>query len=430
MRPTGRAPLVEAALPSLRRNISWTFAGNLVYVLCQWGMLTVLAKLGNPQMVGQFALGLAVTAPVVLFANLSLRQVQATDARRQYAFGDYLGLRLLTTALAFLVIVGVAFVGYRPETALVVLAVGLAKSFEAVSDAFYGLLQQRERMDRIARSMMIKGVLSLAALGVTVYATGSVFWGAVGLAAAWAAVLLLYDARSGALLLPGKPLPSEDSPARPRPRWDGRTLAGLAYLALPLGVVAGLISLNANVPRYLLEHHLGEREVGIFSAMAYIMVASGVVVNAVGQSASPRLARHYADGERKAFSGLLVKLCAVGALAGAAGVTVAAVAGGPILSLLYTPEYAAYAGAFVWMMAAAGISYVASFLGFGLTAARRFRVQVPLFIGVVFTTVVACAILVPILGILGAALGVLAGMISQLIYECAILAYDVVNGRR
>jgi len=55
---------------------------------------------------------------------------------------------------------------------------------------------------------------------------------------------------------------------------------------------------------------------------------------------------------------------------------------------------------------------------------------VPLFIGVVFTTVVACAILVPVLGILGAALGVLAGMISQLICECAILGYDVVNGRR
>ena len=46
---------------TLRRNFSWTFAGNAVYAACQWGMLVVLAKLGSPEMIGQFTLGLAVS---------------------------------------------------------------------------------------------------------------------------------------------------------------------------------------------------------------------------------------------------------------------------------------------------------------------------------------------------------------------------------
>ena len=74
---------------SLRKNFSWTFAGNVVYALSQWGMLTVLAKLGSPEMVGRFALGLSITAPIVMFTNLQLRQIQATDARGEYRFGDY-----------------------------------------------------------------------------------------------------------------------------------------------------------------------------------------------------------------------------------------------------------------------------------------------------------------------------------------------------
>ena len=90
-------------------KFSWTFAGNVVYSGSQWGMLMVLAKLGSPEMVGQFALGLAVTAPVIMFANLQLRGVQATDARREYRFGHYLALRLFTTALAILVITGIVF---------------------------------------------------------------------------------------------------------------------------------------------------------------------------------------------------------------------------------------------------------------------------------------------------------------------------------
>ena len=108
--------------------------GYAVYVGCQWGMLVVLAKLGNPEMVGRFALGLAITAPIVLFANLGLRPYQATDAKQRYAFGEYLALRLLTTAAAFLVVVGVVLAtGYGWETALVVAGVGLAKCFEAMS---------------------------------------------------------------------------------------------------------------------------------------------------------------------------------------------------------------------------------------------------------------------------------------------------------
>ena len=144
----------QARLPalSLKQNFSWTFVGNGVYQACQWGMLVVLAKLTSPEAVGQFALGLAVCAPVVMLTNLQLRAVQATDARGEYEFADYLGLRLLMTGLALAVIAGVALVAYSSVTTLVILAVGLAKSFEALSDVLYGLLQQRERMDRIAKS--------------------------------------------------------------------------------------------------------------------------------------------------------------------------------------------------------------------------------------------------------------------------------------
>jgi len=74
---------------TLRVNFLWTLAGNVIYATCQWGILVVLAKLGTPQMVGEFALALAVTAPILIGAGLSLRSVQATDALREYKFRDY-----------------------------------------------------------------------------------------------------------------------------------------------------------------------------------------------------------------------------------------------------------------------------------------------------------------------------------------------------
>ena len=97
--PHGEEP-PKPARPSLRRNVAWTGLANAVYAGCQWAILVALAKAGSAEMVGQFALGLAVTAPVFMFANLQLRSLQATDAKEQYAFADYLGLRVLGVVIA------------------------------------------------------------------------------------------------------------------------------------------------------------------------------------------------------------------------------------------------------------------------------------------------------------------------------------------
>ncbi len=409
-------PVVEHTAPplSLRRNFSWTFAGNVVYAASQWGVLVVIARLGTPEMVGQFALALAITAPVIMFANLQLRAVQATDAKRAYAFADYLGLRLLTTAAALALIAAIALLsGYRAETALVILFVGFAKSCEALSDIVFGLLQQRERMDRIAKSLMIEGPATLAAMAAVLALTGSIAAAAAAMALVWLLQLLLYDARSAAHILR----------AWPRPRWHWPTLRRLAWLALPLGVTMLLLSLNTNIPRYVMERAWGEADLGIFAALTYLIVAGSTVVAALGQAASPRLAAYYANADARAFRSLLLKLVAIGALLGAASVTVALLLGEPLLALIYGPAYAAHADTFVLVMLAGGLAYVSSFLGYGMTAARFFRTQAPLFASVLFVTAAGSLTLIPSLGLRGAALALIISSGFQLVTSLGVNLY-------
>ena len=406
---------------TLRRNFSWTFIGNAVYAACQWGMLVVIAKFGSPEMVGRFTLGLAVTAPVFMLTNLQLRAIQATDAKQQYLFGDYLALRLISTtvALGAIAIISLAS-GYGWQLSQIILLIGLAKAFESISDVFYGLIQQHERMERIAVSLMIKGPLSLLLLGTGVYISGNILWGAVGLAVSWAIVLVGYDLRSGKLILTKYLQTSQSTEPRRgksvavlRPLWHLKTLKKLVWLALPLGLVMMLISLNTNIPRYFIESYLGERELGFFAAIAYLMVAGNMVVSALGQSASPRLAKYYAAKNSRAFRQLLVRLVGIAALLGGLAVIAALVAGSQILTLLYQPEYAQYTDLFVWLMVAAGISYISSFLGYGMTAARYFRIQMPLYALGTTTSVLACLWLVPILGLQGAAIALIMSALVQ-----------------
>ncbi len=409
---------------SLRANFSWTFVGNVVYAACQWAMLVVLAKLGSPEVVGQFALGLAITAPVIMLTNLQLRGVQVTDARHEYAFGEYLGLRLAVTPLALLVIAGITLAsGYGGRTALVILFVGLAKIFESISDVFYGLFQQHEQMDRIAISMMVKGPLSLVALGVAIILTGNIVWGAGALAAVWAFRLLTYDIPGGAATLRAAHV--RDVDASLRPRWDRRRMLRLTWLALPLGFVMMLGSLMTNIPRYFIERFEGTHALGIFAAMAYIVVAGTTVVDALGQVISPRLARDFAAGDVGAFRALTAKVLGISAALAAAGVLLSLVVGRQVLTLLYRPEYAAHLNVFIWIIAAAGIGYLASVFGYAMTAARQFTIQVPIYAVSIVVVIIACALLVPDHGLLGAAWATFLMFAVQLPLKAAAILYGL-----
>jgi nitrate reductase gamma subunit len=95
--------------PHLGVSVFWTLSGYAVYMACQWAMLILVVRLGSPEKVGEFSLGLAISAPVILFTNLGLRRLQVTDAARRFTFADYFGLRLLMNALALCGIAAIAF---------------------------------------------------------------------------------------------------------------------------------------------------------------------------------------------------------------------------------------------------------------------------------------------------------------------------------
>ena len=404
---------------SLRKNFAWTLMGNFVYGGSQWGMLIIIAKLSTPEMVGRFILALAVTAPVIMFTNLNLRAVIATDACKRFFFGEYLGLRvIMTMAALFVIFCIVAAADYGLELSMVIMAVATAKAVESISDVLYGLMQQHERMDSISVSIVIKGFVSLAALSIGIYLTRNILWGVIGFAVAWTLPLILYDIpRARSLFTSSSDDASAEHGLRAAllPRFSLIPLKTLALLALPLGVAALLGSLLTNIPRYFIQSAMGERALGIFGAMSYVIIIGARIITALGESASPLLAKYHASKEERRFTALLLKTVGIGVLIGAAGIAAALVAGKEILTVLYRAEYAENVNAFVWLMAAAGIGYAGLFLQYGITAARDFKVQPIILLVSMAVLLISCAALIPAYGILGASIALVLSSISQFI---------------
>jgi O-antigen/teichoic acid export membrane protein len=152
---------------------------------------------------------------------------------------------------------------------------------------------------------------------------------------------------------------------------------------------------------------------GFFAAMAYLMVAGGMVINAAGQSSAPRLARYYSQRDSAAFRRLMLKLVGLALILGAGGIGVAVWRGRDVLTWLYRAEYAEHVEVFVWVMVAASISYFGSCLGYGITATRAFQHFLAPYFVLMVITFVASALLIPLMGIKGAAWTLcITGMVS------------------
>src|SRR5229473_3855783 len=406
---------------SLCTDFSWMFVGSAVYAAGQFATLMLLAKLLRPEHVGQYALALAVVYPVIQLTNLQLRAVMTSDTRQQTHFGHYFGLRLLTTLLALVIIFFITqLLRYGWELTSVLLMVGVAYAVEAISDVYYARLQLHDRMAEISKSLIARALLSVLALAVATYVTRSVLWGISGVVLARAIVLLGYDVRgrTHGLHVQAKGFSRTEPLA---PQFDLTVQRELLWVSLPLGIVVLLGCLNSSMPNFFIKHALGERDVGIFAAIGFVVSIGNMAVVSLGQSAFTRLARSYATGNLAAFSSLLAKLLAFGAMIGLSGMVISKFAGREILAILFQPEYAERADLLPWIMLAGGVLYMAQFLGFGLTAAGFYNSQVILNILANLSLLAACYWLIARQGLLGAILAMLIAAIVQLAASVMIL---------
>ena len=392
-------------------NASASLVGNVVYSACQAGLLIVLARVGNATMVGQYALGLAVTGPVMLLSSLQLRSVQATDAANHNHFSEYLALRFCTSGAALVVIAVIsALMTHSAASALVVVLVGALKNADAVSDVYRGLMQQAERMDRVAVSMVLRGLVGLVPFALALVLGLSL---AAALAIAIGAGLLVWsfwDVRSARRLLGAG---SANRWLGVAPRFERARLATLARTALPLGLVAMLLSLNSYAPQYAIRHLGSEAQLGVFAALLYVAMATRVLIGAAGQSASPRLAKLYEAGDAAAFRALHAQLLLFAVAIGLAAIAAAALLGKAFLLLVLGAEYAAHARLLVELAIVSFASHVVSVQGYSVTATRCFNAQFPVAAIVAATTIATAYTLVPAHGASGAAAAILAGSLAQ-----------------
>lgn len=402
---------------SLRRSFIWNFAGNGLYNFGQWLLLVVLARVASPQIVGQFFLTLAVSAPVFLTVGMNLRTVQATDAASRWKLADYLLLRHILNVAAVFVAMAVGYlIGMRDSVLVALAVICLAKCVESVSHTYYGFFQRHERLDLVSRSLIVRSATGPAFFLLGYLLTDELTGACLGLGLGWLLPQLLLDRRNVTRL--AMSLGIVLGPLRSASRSG---VLALARKSAPLGLDAGISSLALNVPRYAVNFLLGSAQLGIFAGLAYLAQAISMVTTTMAVVVVTRLAQYHHEGRRSAFTRTLGKLVLFALAVLAVTVAGSAVIGGPFLRLTLGPEYVDRA-LMMALMVSAGLMTLQRSLCKGLEASLHYKTY--LLVDLLTTGVVAASVwpLIQSWGLLGAAAAIAVGFaVGCLAAGCALV---------
>lgn len=354
---------------SLKANFVFALAGNLLYTVSQYLILTVLIKNFSSGEVGTYLYALSFVTPIVIPFDMQLRSFYVTEKKDGWSFHDYQGFRLVSNGMALLVILLAALV-LKPAMMLTICLVGFSKIIESQSDMYYAAAQKAERMDYISYSKFAKGICALALVGACIYAGFSINQVLAAWCGLWLAVLLLFDSRISL-----------------RVAGIGRK-AGIVFrkdaflslfkIALPVLLLSFVDKFAASYPNYVVENKLGLSAVAIFGAIIYFRSIGAQVINPMGAVVAPRLANYWSEGKHQDFLHLLRRTTLGALLLGVAGIVVALLFGKWILPLLYTDEYAAYTQLLVLVMVYCLVTYLYVFIGTAITCLRVHWVKLPI----------------------------------------------------
>jgi O-antigen/teichoic acid export membrane protein len=398
-------------------------SATVVYTACQWLTIVFLSRFVGAESLGTYALALAIVTPVITLSNLQLRYLLCSDAKKDFSFGNYVFVRITTVALG-LVVICLWSVGQRVATFLVILALGTARSSDAMCDILHGYLQAHGRMDRIAKSLMLQGPLQLTAFLTVTTITHNMVLGIAAAALISMSILVGFDLKSVRLVQqPGeKNVFEQIAPFFHFSKETWVKVRKLMWLGAPMGLVMGLNSLIGNVPRYFLAYNHGQALVGVFAALSYLTLPGGIVVAAYCDSAFAQLARWGAEGNFRQVFKALTPLIVAALVIGLAGWVVAYEGGRLLLSLCYGNRYAVYTPSLIWLMAGACFLYISTVLGYAVTSLREFHVQVPFRVVHLAGMYLVCLYLIPKEGLLGAAKSIFASSVGSAVATAILLA--------
>ncbi|WP_017548164.1 lipopolysaccharide biosynthesis protein [Salinicoccus carnicancri] len=298
-------------------------ASTLLFSFNQWIQVILITRLIGLYEMGLFSYFLAIVAPLVLFSRFSFSDLVPTQRKYSYGYTIFARFRGILNYVFLLSMAGFALVmDFKPYEMACLMLFSLFKFYETKEEFIYTENIAEANIRFLAHSKIIKSVVTIVCFTLAVVFTRSLMAAIISLLAAQVLVYYSYDRR----------FTSYDHHMA---KLFGRMhFKHIFWLGIGLSLVGLLSSLNANVPRYFIEHYHSVEDLGIYATIMYFAAIASNIVITVNQSYIAELAQAARQSFRK-FYGEFFRMMGIYLAAIVLGNAVLILYGNDILVFVY-----------------------------------------------------------------------------------------------
>lgn len=336
-------------LKILNKSDYWSYiAGNLFYAGLTLAYGVFIARWVGVEEFGRFNYLISIAAPIFIFMGGGLRIFASTDVKHQYSDSEYYQFRLKSAAVASIAVIAVggAFVAHWP----VVIAYSLYRYLESVVEIGVALFQRQKKLGLAGKILCRQSLFLIGVFGLSVWTFRSPAIGFFLLTAALGGLLVYRFQRIRAQI---------DIPR-------AFTGGGIFRSTWMLNLTTVALTLNINIPRFVLGKTSSLVELGIFSATLNLVFVATLFVGIFSQlnmASAGSVSKKFI--KRQLFLALMV----------GAGCLASVPFAGGILRLLYGQAVPIDLELYFLLMVYAIFACLMSALNYALAAERKIKGQ-------------------------------------------------------
>ena len=389
---------------SVKKNILWNSIGTFVMFFCQWLMMVLVVRLSGYADSGILSLSISCGNVFLIIAAFGVKTYQVSDVKGKYQAGQYYAAKIFSIILT-LVIAGIFVLvsSYEGVEKTAIILYALYIMVYSYSDAIYGELQKKWRLDIAGISMCIRHIAALILFCLLIWLTREIRFAILIMLIVSLVVLFVYD------------LPQTKKRGHISIIPDFAEKKGLLLLkeCFPYAIYTFLHTLVLTVPKLAVRGYFDKDTLGIYSAVmapvTVLQVAATFVINPL----STLLAFHLQDKKIRELTKIMLKCALMLAAFLVGGILISIFLGKWGLKILYGESITSYSYLLVPMVIVCVLTALTILLG-NLSIVLRDRLGANLSGGIGLAAVIISSVfLVKSMGMQGANLSLIIGLLVQ-----------------
>ena len=403
---------------SQKKNFLFNMIGSLTNAIVSLSLMIVVSYVTNSTIAGIFSVAFSTAQMMYTVCVFEMRNIQVTDAKREFSFEHISMFRMITIAAMWLFfIVFVIVRGFDKETVQVMIAITFYMTAAAMSDLFQGNLHRNGYLSIAGRSLACQVALMAIAFSVTLIITKKLIAAAIAMPIVVTAWIFIHD------------LPYNNNFNKFKPKFELSVFKKMFLCALPLFLSSFLHQYIFNSPKYAIEDTLSKTDQAHYGYLVMPVFAINLLSIFIFRPQLISLSSDWANGKIKSFKKTVIKLYLWVVMVTAAALIGGYLLGIPVLELLYNAELSSKKNIFMILLVSGGFSAASTLTLTLFTTMRKQKLCL-----IAYGVTIIFALIMPNImtvkwGLMGAALSYLCEMSMLFVTMFVMFVASVKKGR-